>query len=46
MQSFDFSYPTTVHFGEGALARSLPGELEKVLRRLGRRHAGERRQRR
>lgn len=27
MQSFDFSYPTTVHFGEGALARSLPGEL-------------------
>ncbi len=30
MQSFDFSYPTTVHFGEGALARSLPGELEKV----------------
>ncbi len=30
MQSFDFSYPTTVRFGEGALARSLPGELEKV----------------
>ena len=30
MQSFDSSYPTTVHFGEGALARGLPGELEKV----------------
>lgn len=30
MQSFDFSYPTRVHFGEGALARSLPGELARV----------------
>lgn len=30
MQSFDFSYPTTVHFGEGALERSLPAELAKV----------------
>lgn len=30
MQSFDFSYPTTVHFGEGALVNSLPGELAKV----------------
>lgn len=29
-QSFDFSYPTTVHFGEGALERSLPAELAKV----------------
>ncbi len=30
MQSLDFSYPTTVQFGEGALERSLPAELAKV----------------
>ena len=27
MQSFDYSYPTRVHFGEGALERTLPSEL-------------------
>lgn len=27
MQSFDYSYPTRVHFGEGALERTLPDEL-------------------
>lgn len=27
MQSFDYSYPTRVHFGEGALERTLPNEL-------------------
>lgn len=30
MESFTFSYPTKVYFGEGALSRALPGELEHV----------------
>ena len=30
MQNFTYSYPTTVHFGQGALARALPGELARV----------------
>ena len=30
MQNFTFSYPTKVYFGEGALDRSLPGELAHV----------------
>lgn len=30
MQNFTFSYPTKVYFGQGALASSLPAELERV----------------
>lgn len=30
MRDFTFSYPTKVHFGQGALARVLPGELASV----------------
>ena len=30
MENFTFSYPTKVYFGEGVLARALPGELERV----------------
>ena len=30
MNSFTFSYPTKVYFGEGALAQALPGELAKA----------------
>ena len=30
MENFTFSYPTKVYFGQGALARALPGELGNV----------------
>lgn len=34
MQNFTYSYPTTVHFGQGAVARALPDELARVGKRV------------
>lgn len=34
MNAFDYRYPVTVHFGEGAARRNLPSALQKVGRNV------------